>query len=524
MWINRFIIYQTSVLYLIIPIFFFFMGWLRTSIGLLLSIVLLTAYCSFSKLAKNLLSNDSLFHISKEHCVVFVILFIFLLCTGNTGFIGCWGNDIPWRNAIYQDLIHQPWPVIYDYSHSILCYYITFWLLPAQVTSWLNLNEFGSNTILFLWMYLGLVLIFLLLCDILQPQKGHVLLVAIVFLFFSGINTLGMILRSFFIEPTPLITNTPGWGSWEFTNFHINGKDIVYLIRSTYINISDVYNQYFALAVSTLLFFRFRGYLKFYALIGLLTLPYSPIGFIGLLIVMFLDFIWNLCNKRSFHGYKKFVMEAFSATNSLAVLSIFPVFYFYYSMNVNATVILNSKHTTFTGLLYIPWEQFSVGHLVILIIYYYLYFIIYARLIYDDYKNDYLYWIILLCLIMFPFFRIGTSSDFNFTATICPYLILCVLIQKHILKTLNSNCFSLKDLLLIFFLSIAMLTPVIQITSSLRGAYVHNTISYKDFSLQNAWDSQLLKDSLRDKDIKSNRNFLAKDFERKVFYRIFAKR
>jgi hypothetical protein len=524
MSISPLFIYKSSVLYLVIPIIFFFLGWTRLGTGLLFSVLLLFVTYIFFDKAKTMKSNNNFIVLSKDYFIAFVLLFLFLLSTGNTGFLGCWGVDIPWRNAIYQDLIRQSWPVVYDYSQSVLCYYMTFWLVPAAISSWLNLGETGSNVALFLWMYIGLILIFLLLCEALMPKKEQVVLIAILFLFFSGINIIGMLLRSFLIEPSPLISDYPGWASWEFTNFNINGIDVVYILRNTYMNIADAYNQFFAIAIVTLLFYRFRYNPGCYAYIGLLVVPYSPIGFIGIIIIEFLELAIDVLQRKKLHGLKSFYKHYLSGINLLAILAIFPVFFLYYSMNLHASVYFDTGSTIKNSFLYIPWDKFSIGHFIIIFLYYYLYFLIYARLIYDTYRKDSIFWEILFCLVIFPFFKVGSSADFNFTATICPYFLLCVLIIKHLLQKLNSNSFEVKDMILVFFLSVAMLTPITQITSSLRGAYINNSISYKNSTLKNAWSADLLSDSLRDKGFEGFSNFLARNYDKKVFFRYFAKR
>ena len=407
------------------------------------------------------------------------LLFLFLLSTGNTGFVGSWGVDIPWRNAIYQDLIHQSWPVIYDYSHSMLCYYMTFWLVPAAITSFFNLNEFGSNVVLFLWMYMGLFLIFFLLYDLLRPKKGFVVLITILFLFFSGINTFGMILKSFLLEPNLLITNYPGRGSWSFSDFYnVSGVDIVLIIRSTYLCISDVYNQFFAIAISTFLFLRFRNYPNLYAFIGLLALPYSPIGFIGIFLVILLYFLINIFKNNKLKPLF-YIKNSLSITNLLSSLSIVPVFYFYFTMNTHASNLLSSDYIGNGGYLSIPPDKILNPTIFsILLLYYYFYFIIYTYLIYKNYQTECLFWIMLFCLIVFPFFKIGSAADFNFNASICPYLILFFLISKHLLNAIDTAHFKMKELALVFFLSIAMLTPITQITSSLRAAYLNDVIFF----------------------------------------------
>ena len=520
--ISSFFIYKSCIFYLVIPILFFFLGWLRLGIGLALSVLLLLASFFFLKNIKTSATNDESIILSKEYYIAFVILFLFLLSTGNTGFVGSWGSDIPWRNAIYQDLIRESWPVIYDYSHSMLCYYMAFWLVPAEITALLGLNETGGNVVLFIWMYIGLLLIFFLLCIVLKPKKEQVTLVTVIFLFFSGINIIGMLLRNLFFEPTTLIADFPGRLCWSFAEFNVHGTDIIFIIRDTYLNIADVYNQFFAIAISTLLFYRFRNNVNFYAYIGLLVLPYSPIGFIGLFVVEVFEFALNTIKNRESNGTKN-IKDCFSNINVFSSLSLVPVFYLYYSMNLHSAA-LKTGHAASNSFLYIPWNQFAAWEsfiiFIILLLYYFFYFLIYALFIYDTYKKDSIFWAILFCLIVFPFFKIGSTADFNFNATTCPYFILCILIIKYLIQVLTTKSIKTKDIILIFFLSLAMLTPIIQITTSFRCAYLNHSISSKWIP----WSKELQKDSFKDKNIQGFRNFLAEGYNERPFYLYVSKR
>ena len=522
MAIHPFSIYRGSIIYLIVPILFFFMGWLKLEIGLLLSFLLLTASYLFLKKVKGIVNNENEINLSKEYIISFLILFLFLLSTGNTGFIACWGTDIPWRNAIYQDLVRQPWPVIYEYSQSMLCYYMVFWLVPAEITSLLHLNEFGGNVVLFLWMYAGLLLIFFLLCAILKPQNEQILFVTIGFLFFSGINTFGMIIKSIILEPAPLISDYPGGDSWAFADYNINGIDYRYGMRTIYLCIADVYNQFFALAIAAILFFKFRECIDFYAFIGLLTVPYSPIGFIGLFCMMTTQFFVKLLKNFNKKLKSDCLRKVFSRINLLCTVSIFPAFFLYYSSNFYAKslgIVENNNYNNSATLL----QRFNLNELILVIallmLYYYLYFLIYARLIYNSYRNDSLYWISIICLMIFPFFKVGSWVDFNLNATITPYLILLILILKHLLSVLNARSFAVKDLVLVACLSIAMLTPLVQIATSFRASYINDSITYR----WSPWSKELLSDSFRDKDAHGLRNFLAQDYADRPFY-MFAKR
>ena len=517
MSIHPFSIYKSSIMYLVVPILFFFLGWLRLGIGLFLSSLLLLASSFFLKKVKDIVKNDDEINLSKEYFASLVILFLFLLCTGNTGFIGSWGTDIPWRNAIYHDLIRQSWPVIYEYSQSMLCYYMIFWLVPAEISALLQLNELGSNIVLLLWMYVGLVLIFFLLCSILKVQKEQLLFITVVFLFFSGINTVGMIFKSFLLNPTPLISNYPCGDSWSFADLNINGVDYIYRMRSTYLCIADVYNQFFALAISANLFFRFRERTEFYAFVGLLSLPYSPLGFIGLFCIITLEFLIGLFRNFNIKVKNGCFQKVFSKINLLSSISIFPIFYLYFSSNYHAKYLGGVENYSYLDMLA---QQFNLDNFVLLILYYYLYFLIYAVLINDTYKTDSLYWISIICLMGFPLFKVGSGIDFNLNATITPYFFLMILIIKHLLTVLNTRHFIMKDLILVACLSIAMLTPLIQIATSFRAAYINDSVTYKWLP----WSIELSADSFSDKPIDDFRNFLAEDYEDQTFFRYAKKK
>ena len=517
MSVSPFLIYKSSVLYLVIPILFFFLGWLRLGIGLMLSILLLIATSLFLKNINSTKTSNSLIILTKEHYVAFILLLLFLFSTGNTGFLGCWGVDIPWRNAVYQDLIRQPWPVTYEYSHSILCYYMTFWLVPAEITYLLNLDEIGSNVVLFIWMYIGLLLIFFLLCDVLKPKKEYIILITILFLFFSGINTLGMIIKGFFGGADPLVPNYPGRIGWAFSDCIINGLHVVYILRSIYLCIADVYNQFFAIAITTLLFLKFRDEIDLYIFIGLLALPYSPIGFIGIFVVEALEFLKSFFAKNKL---KNSLKENVIVLNGMAIFAIVPALYFYFSMNINSSTVFAVNADSSYNFLYIPLHKYNHTLIFILLLYYFIYFGIYALLIFKKYKKESLFFESIFCLIVFPFFRIGSGEDFNFNAAICPYIILFILIIQYLLTSWNAEPQKFRDIILVFCLSIAMLTPVIQITTSFRYAYLHGSISCK----WNPWNPKLLPDSFSDKEVDEFGNFLANNYHDKIFFKYFIKK
>ena len=67
-------LYKGCVLYLVIPILFFFMGWLKFGVGLFLSALLLSASILFLYKVNDIIKNDNYIIVSKEYYITFIIL------------------------------------------------------------------------------------------------------------------------------------------------------------------------------------------------------------------------------------------------------------------------------------------------------------------------------------------------------------------------------------------------------------------------------------------------------------------
>lgn len=69
-------------------------------------------------------------------------------------------NDLIFRNAMYQTLVDQPWPV-FSNTGDLFVYYHAYWLPPAFVSKILN-GIVSSTTVLWIWYYLAFVTFILL--------------------------------------------------------------------------------------------------------------------------------------------------------------------------------------------------------------------------------------------------------------------------------------------------------------------------------------------------------------------------
>ena len=490
--------------YLLIPIFIFLTFFLKSYFLIFIGVLI---YVFFGRKFSD---NNFKLYLKKTHIITLnSIILLFLFSTGHGGFISASGIDIPWRNAIYQDLIKYPWPVIYEYSDSALVYYITYWLVPAGIFFFFFFGETGSYIVLFAWTYLGLTLFFLLICDYLKVKKNQMVVVCLIFLFWSGLNILGMLLKSIFAKTAFQIDAYNWFNTWLFAGGEYNGYPLNYFIRTTFDAVSNVYNQFIPVGIGTLLFLKFKDKIEYYAVIGLLVLPYSPLGFIGLLGLMLGMFADQYKDIIRGNGYKYLAKKVFSLPNICASVTIFPIFYFYFTANLMAG---NEKYSIF----YVPLHEYGLMRVGLLLLYYLVYFGIYYFLIYENNKKNPLFWISGVLLLIFPFFRVGAGPDLNMNASMAPFIVVMLLVMKEILLVWDQKCFYGKQLFLIIALSIAMLTPLMQITNSLRCCYLEGKRAV-------LLDTHNINGTLSDKTVKNFENFLSGQYKESVFYKYLAK-
>ncbi len=158
------IVQNASVIYLIIPYFFFSVGWLRwpfsmlTLVAIAIAILFLVAELIRSiwkwshQQPRNSLRVDSLL-------IVLSILVLWLALSGAGGF-GYQNFDYLYHNALLKDLIDQNWPlsITIDEKRIPLVYYIGYYLPAAAVGKLLGWH--AANFFQYFWTLTGLILSF----------------------------------------------------------------------------------------------------------------------------------------------------------------------------------------------------------------------------------------------------------------------------------------------------------------------------------------------------------------------------
>ncbi|MCB9111107.1 MAG: hypothetical protein H6634_07640 [Anaerolineales bacterium] len=210
---------RLSYLYLILPFILFLFGWVRLTIAIPLAVIIFFALWQLLK--ESPLTPSSLFthhwSLNTAYWLLLTVLWLFLSGIGGYAFQN-WDHN--WRNVVMRDLMNFNWPVYYAQPESgpvkMLVYYVGYWL-PSALTGKL-LNWRAANSFLFLWTFLGIILITYNLGSIFKTSKFKATLLLI---FFSGLDVLGVL---FFPQdyPTllPPITHLEIWaGNLQYSSF-----------------------------------------------------------------------------------------------------------------------------------------------------------------------------------------------------------------------------------------------------------------------------------------------------------------
>ncbi len=391
--------------YLALPVLVFNFGWLRLWAALIFSALLISAL--FFLIRSNEYNSDDKFFIPISICVILLVLSIlWVYSSGIGGFV--WQRD-DWhaRNAVMHDLIDYEWPVIYDGSGNGLVYYIGSFLLPALIGKIFGF-EMGSYA-LFIVSIIGMILVFLLLLSLFKDEDDNVnnvrgLLLPILMILFGGLNVIGQFIVFIKGEGSMSLDSTYGWSVYQYT-------------PNTAL-LEWVFNQTIPAWIAVLLYLHERkndNCLSF-VLIVMLMLPYTPFAAVGIVPIMISDIV-------KFKG--KYL---FGISNVLAVSAILPVFGLYYMANA----AMSDGDSAGFGFFVLDYKPLPYV-IMVLIIFLSLEVIIYAILIYPNYKNDYLFYVIIFELLCIPLFRIGSSRNFIMRGSIPGLLILMIYIEGALL-------------------------------------------------------------------------------------------
>ena len=184
------LVYIAAYIYLALPTLIFLLGWCRWYIGIPAALLCLFSMAECIR-SKEIDANEKLFK-SVNKWRVFVIAAVIFSWVAMSGIGGYFfqNSDHYWRNTIQKILVEYSWPV--RQGKRGMVYYLGTWL-PATLLGKIFGKE-STDGFLFLWVFLGIVLIYALVCI---WRRKISLWPLILIIFFSGLDILGSQITSY---------------------------------------------------------------------------------------------------------------------------------------------------------------------------------------------------------------------------------------------------------------------------------------------------------------------------------------
>ncbi len=430
-------LHRLTIFYLILPFIIFCMGWLRLSIAIpLVAVILWTVW----QLLKQRSADYSAVHLSRStffYLLLITGLWVFLSGVGGYAFQN-W--DHHWRNAVLRDLINYDWPVFYSTPETgpvkMLVYYVGYWLPAALVGKVLGWQ--AANFFLFLWTWLGVVLVIVQLG---LKQKASALKVTLFLIFFSGMDALGSLL---FAKdyPTlwPPVQHLEIWAGnlqysafttqlfWVF-NQAVPAWLCIVVILDLDSKLSEKQGQ--TLEITQKIF------------IWSLCFFFAPLASIGLFPYLLIEFVKGINLK---NPLKSIRLDLFFGSMIIVIIS-----YLFFSSNTAA------QEREFQLLAIKDFSAFFLlegGFLWLLL----------AQLKWHD-----PHWIVTgILLFIMPFIQLGSDRDFVMRASIAPLFYLLLMVGEVVFQNTSPR---LLRYILLTLLIIGALTPLYEINRSIYRTY-----------------------------------------------------
>ena len=519
---------RCALIFVLLPLFCFFLGWLKlywaviTCIALVLCMLLADPNGKiggfFKKKAVPEKPDDpeNLVISAKLLTLIVLITCAYLIFCG-VGRLWAQSDDYLWRNAIFRDLITHEWPVYYDRYDGALSYYIGAWLpaaIPGKIAFLLTSDsEVGfrvGNIFLLIYYTIGLSILFLLLMMYFKKADAkNVLFIILGFVFFSGMDIVG---KEFKVDYD-----------------HIEWWARTYQYSSFTTCLCWVFNQSLIPWICTMLLLHEKTISNF-VLIGMACLFAGPFPFIGFFIYCVAIGIKRLAEMIKAKKGKLYLQELFSVSNICSILFIFPAVGTYFTSN---TMMSSQNSKTF----FLPptwvYENYVLYFLFLLIE-----FGIYALLILLSNKRNYLFYVTLLQLSVFPLFGLGIHSDFTMRASIPGIFMMFVFCYHYLLnnsaqipakktgvkETFFKRFVSRVNILyvtLVLLLTLGAVTPGIELwrgVTRVRDRGIDDYLSDCIITLDQ--DSN----PLPHEEAWPPTTFVAVNYENTLFFKVFAKR
>ena len=410
-------LYASIVLFLTIPLFMFFLGYLKLVVSIPLTLIFagIVLYCVSDCMNgpdgnKNWGSDKDL-KIPLSYLIGFAVTALAVSFVSGAGEYIYTLQDHEYRRAILRDLINYDWPVIYNYNtqtnpevikifgmasgQRAFSYYFIYWMPAALAGKAFGFNV--GNFVLYLWNSIG---IFLCLLSTNAVIKKVTAWVPFIFVFFSGLD----------IIPN-LVYELTHYSDWRWFEGFVTSMSYV----SNFRELASVFNQMVPcfLVVAILLM---SNNTRSMGLTAGILFCYSPWAVFGIL-PMVAAFLFGKNLRAS--KISKTLYNTFSPANIASAVLILTIFGSYYMTNSGAV-----------GYKGFAWEYFSnPGWFILAYIVFILIEVIpFALILYKREKNNPVFIAAFATLLILPFYRVSEMNDFTMRGSMPALFFFCILL------------------------------------------------------------------------------------------------
>ena len=410
-------LYASIVLFLTIPLFMFFLGYLKLQVSIPLTLIFagIVLYCVSDCMNgpdgnKNWGSDKDL-KIPLSYLIGFAVTALAVSFVSGAGEYIYTLQDHEYRRAILRDLINYDWPVIYNYNtqtnpevikifgmasgQRAFSYYFIYWMPAALAGKAFGFNV--GNFVLYLWNSIG---IFLCLLSTSAVIKKVTAWVPFIFVFFSGLD----------IIPN-LVYELTHYSDWRWFEGFVTSMSYV----SNFRELASVFNQMVPcfLVVAILLM---SNNTRSMGLTAGILFCYSPWAVFGIL-PMVAAFLFGKNLRAS--KISKTLYNTFSPANIASAVLILTIFGSYYMTNSGAV-----------GYKGFAWEYFSnPGWFILAYIVFILIEVIpFALILYKREKTNPVFIAAFATLLILPFYRVSEMNDFTMRGSMPALFFFCILL------------------------------------------------------------------------------------------------
>lgn len=396
-FISKKLLIIIAIVWLALPLVIFLTTWIRPIIGWPMAIGVVWASARTITGVKS--PSDVIVYVDRKFLIMAVLVFLFTVFSGIGGLAYQDHWDHGFRNAVFNDLVHHPWPVteIKEGKIELLCYYLAFWL-PAAVAAKLSGSMLIGDMVQLLYAFIGFMMIAVFVFNIIGARKIKFWVLILVALFCG----------------------------WDIVTFFISSPDLVQTlsVKQIYLTLKDmpfwcmsapalpslslfIYNQGIASWVALGLLYDQRADIRRLLFLYSLIFLFAPIPAAGLLPAM----AYWMC---------KHLKVAFSGENLVGVF-VFVIIGLYFLAN-NRTDGFDAVYPTF-------WEYFWK-----ILVFTFMSYVIYLPYIWKYVHKNAFFWILFVTAIVVPYFTLNGRTDLGARIGIPLTYSFMVLVIKSMLE------------------------------------------------------------------------------------------